>query len=80
MNIELDPPKRWTTSSFGTPADTTPAELAELRDHLDRCGRQRDRWFAWKCAADKLNDFAAPRLMTTFVLFVAVSAIVCLVW
>ncbi len=78
MNRKNEPRPRWSTSSFGSPADTSPGELAALGDHLNRCTGQRGPLFALKCVAEVLNDFAAPRLITTRALFAVLSVVVSL--
>ena len=75
MNRKYDVKPRWSTSSFASPADTTPGELAALSEHLTRCTGQRGVLFALRCAGESMNEFAAPRLMTTLTLF----ALLCLV-
>jgi hypothetical protein len=59
---------RWTTSSFSSAADTTPAELSALGAHVGRCRDSRSRWFALRCAADVLHGFIAGRMMTTLLI------------
>ena len=66
---------QWNTSSFGSAPDTTPMELAALRKHMSRCDDQRGAWFALKCAGDTFNGLAAPRLITTLVLFATIGVI-----
>ncbi|MEP6873762.1 MAG: hypothetical protein ABI887_05315 [Burkholderiales bacterium] len=79
MNKTLTTTQHWSTSSFGSPPDTSPMELAALGDHLSRCTGQRGSFFKLKCAGDALNDFAAPRLMTMLALFVLASVAATLV-
>lgn len=62
---------RWSTSSFGGSADTSPADLASLGRHLRRCEHERDRLFSLKCVGDTLDRFAAPRFVTMLVLVAA---------
>jgi hypothetical protein len=57
----------WSTSSFGAAADTSPRELSDLSDHLDRCRRLRGRFFRALCLSDSVSRFLAPRFMTTLV-------------
>jgi hypothetical protein len=57
----------WSTSSFGEAADTSPLELFELSEHLDRCHRSRGRLFSALCLSDSVSRFLAPRFMTTLV-------------
>ena len=55
----------WRTASFGDSADTSPMELHELGDHLDRCKGSRGRLFTLRCVAETLNAFVAPRFVST---------------
>ena len=50
----VDNPK-WSTSAFGTSADTTPMELSA-------------RWLAMHSVAERVHGFAASRFMTTLAL------------
>jgi len=75
MNRNADEPQRWSTSSFGSPADTSPIELAALGEHMNRCEGQRGALFALKCSADSLNSFMAPRLITILVLLAIGGAV-----
>ena len=76
MNRNYDVSPRWSTSSFGSPADTSAVELAALGEHLNRCIGQRGLLFALRCVGDAMNEFAAPRLMTTLALFTLLAVIV----
>jgi hypothetical protein len=67
--------RRWSTSSFGAAADTSPRELSELSEHLDRCRRLRGRLFPALCLSDSVNRFLAPRFMTTLVAIALLGAI-----
>jgi hypothetical protein len=40
-------------------------ELSALVTHIDRCGGARGWWFELQCAADAVQGFVAPRLITT---------------
>jgi hypothetical protein len=66
---------RWSTSSFGTAADTSPLELFDLSEHLERCRRLRGPLFPALCLSDTVNRFLAPRLVTAL-LVVALSSLV----
>ena len=66
---------RWSTSSAGSTADTSPMELAALGEHLRRCNEQRGGLSAFRCVGEALKEFAAPRLITTLALC-AVLAVV----
>jgi hypothetical protein len=70
--------RRWSTSSFGTAADTSPRELADLSQHLDRCRRLRGRLFPALCLSDKVSLFLAPRFMTTLVAIVLLGSVLVL--
>lgn len=59
----------WSTSSFGSAADTSPMELATLGEHLHQCISQRDTLFPLKSAAETLSRLVAPRFVTIIVLF-----------
>lgn len=58
---------RWSTASIADAADTAPMELSELGEHVTRCKGSRSRWFALRCSADAINDFIAPRFVTSLV-------------
>lgn len=75
MNRKYDSNPQSSTSSFGSPPDTSPVELAALGEHLQRCTGQRGALFSLRCIGDTMNDFAAPRLMTTLALFALLGAI-----
>lgn len=63
------PNTRWSTSSFGSPADTSPTELIALGEHLCRCNALRGgALFGLRRFCEAINEFAAPRLMTTLAL------------
>ena len=68
MNQEPINEARWRTSSFATPPDTSPAELAELVDHLRRCQHLRGKLFKAGHAAKVVNSFLAPRFVSTLVI------------
>jgi hypothetical protein len=55
----------WSTSSFGSAADTSSVDSLSLSEHLDRCRRSRGALFAALCLADAVYKFLAPRLVTT---------------
>jgi hypothetical protein len=65
----------WSTSSFGTSADTSPLDLAMLSQHLSRCTGRRSVASALRCAAEALNNFVAPRLMSTLALVALVVVV-----
>jgi hypothetical protein len=63
----------WSTSSFGVVADTSPVELSELSEHLDRCRRSSGRFFSALCLSDRLNSFLAPRVVTTLIVIALIA-------
>ena len=65
---------RWSTASFGHPADTSPMELSVLGAHLGRCQQSRGRWFTLHCLAEATHGALSPRLVTTLVALAAVTA------
>ena len=73
MNKKLDTQPHWSTSSFGSPADTSPMELAALGEHLNRCVKRHGLFSRLQCVGDALNDFAAPRVMTILALFAVLA-------
>jgi len=75
MNTNHARRQRWSTSSSADAVDTSPVDLAALREHLHRCEDQRGLLFGLKCAAEALRGFMAPRMVTTLVVFALLSAI-----
>jgi hypothetical protein len=75
MNRKPDGRPRWSTSSFGSPAHTSPMDLATLGEHLNRCTVQHGLLPALRRAGDALNEFAAPRVITTLTLFALLAVI-----
>ena len=71
-------PVRWSTSSYGDVADTSPGELSALREHLDLCCALHRRWFRTRCGAEAMHDFVVARLVTSVV--VATSLIALVLW
>ncbi len=69
---------RWSTSTGLDSADSMPMELEALGEHVSRCNTTRSRWFAWRCRADSVHDFVAPRFVTTLVIAAAVVGIAAL--
>jgi len=78
MNRTHHASPRWSTSSFGSPADTSAMELASLGEHLSRCTGQRGALYALCRVGEAMNDFAAPRVMTTLALFALLAGLVAL--
>ena len=67
MNADARSAPRWSTSSFGDAPDVSPMELGSLREHLGRCKRPRGPLFALQGFAETLDEFLAPRFITTVV-------------
>jgi hypothetical protein len=59
---------RWSTSSFGHSADTSPAELSQLGAHLRTCRSISGRWFTLLCGGEAVHRFLASRIVTTLVI------------
>lgn len=59
---------RWTTSSYGESAETKPAELEALREHLTQCSATDGRLAALHCGWLRLQGFVVSRLVTTLAL------------
>lgn len=57
---------RWRTAALGGPADTSPAELAALGDHLN-CGLG-GKAAAWRRLGERLNRFLLPRFVSTLMM------------
>lgn len=68
---------RWRTSSFASPPDTSPAELAELGEHLRRCQQRRGKLFGAANAAGALNGFLAPRFVSTLLIAAVLTVAAC---
>lgn len=68
MKPDVDEIARWSTSSLGGAADTSPAELSTLTTQLHDCRASRGRLFALGCAIDTLARFMSARVVTTVVL------------
>ena len=65
----------WATSSIDGAAETTPMDLSILGAHIDRCNGLRGRMFAFRCVADALFGFLAPRFVTTLVVVALVFGV-----
>jgi hypothetical protein len=59
---------RWSTRSYGEPADTTPMDMAALRAHLVLCRRPQSRAFRLRCAARDLGAFMLSRVISTLLI------------
>ena len=71
MTTRLSTSPRWTTSTFAVGPDTLSADpmaLSALGEHLAHCQGLTGRLFHWRCAADAVHRFIAPRLVTTVAL------------
>ena len=74
MSTHNTPAPRWSTSSFGDAADTSPMDLLALGNHLNLCKGARGRLFTLHCIAEITNRIVAPRFVTTlFVVAVIVG-------
>jgi hypothetical protein len=56
---------RWSTSSFGATADTSPMELAALGEHLDHCRAAPGGLSVLQYCGERLHGFVAARFVTT---------------
>jgi hypothetical protein len=65
----------WATSSLDGAAETTPMDLSILGAHVDLCNGLRGRMFAFRCAADALFGFLAPRFVTTLLVVALVFGV-----
>jgi hypothetical protein len=74
MNADPRSGPRWSTSSFGDAPDVSPVELGALSEHLGRCKRSRGPLFALQCFAQTLDEFLAPRFITTAVVAASLIA------
>ena len=78
MNADAPSTPRWSTSSFGDAPDLSPTEMVSLGEHLGRCKRPRGPLFALQGLAEALDEFLAPRFITTVVvatLLIAAAAL-----
>ena len=73
MNKKLLGHRQWSTSSLGSPPETSPMELAALEEHLHICDGLRGPLFYLECAGEATGRFMAPRLVTILVLFALAS-------
>lgn len=69
---------RWATSSFGDGCDTTPTELTALGAHVAAC-RAGSRFGGLRVVVQAAHRLAAPRLITTVALVLALLGAVYLV-
>jgi hypothetical protein len=54
-------------------------ELSLLRDHMMYCAQTRSPLHRMRCVAEAVDDFMAPRFVTTLALSLLVLAVVTLV-
>jgi hypothetical protein len=78
MNPHFIATPSWSTASFGDTADTSPMELAGLREHLDLCRESYSGMFAWQCVAQTMRGFMDARFITTLVVVAVLIGIGCL--
>lgn len=79
MNTHVLVQPRWSTSSLGDSAETSPIELALLGSHLTGCKASHGRLLAMQFIAQTLHGFVAPRFVTTVVVIALLVAITSLV-
>ncbi len=79
MNTQVISTRWWSTASFGTPAEASPAELSILGAHLELCKASHRPLFALQCLAQTMHGFVVTRFVTTLVLLVLLIGIVSLV-
>ncbi len=65
---------RWTTASYGESAETKPAELEALREHLTQCSAGSGRLAALHCGWLRLQGFVMSRRVTTLALLAVGTA------
>lgn len=65
MKSTLTRTSPWATAAYSHSTETSPMELSALVTHIDRCVGARGRLFELQCAADAVQGFVAPRLVTT---------------
>lgn len=71
MTILAQPPHFQISASNSFAADTLPADLTELGDHLDNCQNSHRHLLTLRCAAVSARGFIASRLVTTAMVGVA---------
>jgi len=79
MTTEPVTTPRWATAADGEAADTSPAELSTLGEHLTLCSGARSRVAALRHVAETMHGFAAARFITTMLVVSVVFAAVLLV-
>jgi hypothetical protein len=66
---------RWNTSSDSDSAETKPAELQALSDHLTQCSTGSGRLAALRCAALQLRSLVLSHRVTTLLLVAVVGSV-----
>jgi len=79
MNTHVFTQPRWSTSSFGDNAKTSPMDLAALGAHLTLCREPHGYLLAMQCIAQTLHGFVAPRFVTTLVVITLLMVVTSLV-
>jgi hypothetical protein len=74
MHTDTVATRRWATAAEGEAADTSPAELSTLGEHLALCNRARGRLAALRHVAEKMHSFVAARFITTMLVVSVVFA------
>jgi hypothetical protein len=74
MELPVNAARSWSTSSFGTAADTSPMELSVLAEHLDVCKGSRGRLFLVQSVAETVTGFVSARFVTTLAAFALLIA------
>lgn len=64
----------WATSSFGTPPHASAPELRALGAHLNTCSGPHNGFMQWRWRAQALHHFARPRMVSTLLLMVLLTA------
>ena len=67
ISPRLPPRPRWSTSAFAQDHDADDNVASALGAHLNSCRSVNGRWFAVRCGVDAVQQFLAPRLVTTLV-------------
>ncbi len=71
---------RWSTSSIGEAADTTPMELSVLGEHLTLCNGASAHLLAVRCGAQKMQGFVRAHLVSALVVVLTLIGIAWLVF
>ena len=59
MKTDMLAAPRWSTSSFGDAADTSPMELSALGEHLQLCRPAPAHCSRLRCAAESMHGFVS---------------------